>query len=274
MQKRTSKILIGLLALLFTFMIGIGTTFIKSSGFSANADKTGMAGYDLGEYSVKINYCYFVEYISGIYFAYEVIFDREFYYGLEDKSAVLNAVKDTFVKNNYNVDIDNINGKMTAYLEFDSVTDYYVAAGVDGYEKNEKKEPVKSTLFYQDYASESYTVFADIKKEGKFINKIYTACSSFGISDDKILMNYIYGTPYDNKMITSTADSVTYSSANKLYYHTFVITMSNIERKVSIYQHIPNSKGWYLIAILIGVAVLSAPLTVLIVKRKKEKNNG
>lgn len=274
MQKKTSSILIVLLALLFISVSGIGLTFIEDSDFEANADKTGMAGYDLGEYSVKINYCYFVEYISGIYFAYEVIFDREFYSGVEDKSALMNAVKDTFVKNNYKVKVDNQNGKMTAYLEFDSITDYYVAAGVDGYDKNEKKEPIKSTLFYQDYVTESYTVFADIKKEGRFINKIYTACSSFGIADDKILMNYIYGTPYDEKMITSTADSVTYSSSNRLNYHIFEITMSDIDRKISIYQHVPNSKGWYLLAIIIGVVVLSVPLTILIVKKKKERNNG
>lgn len=231
-------------------------------------------GYDLDNYSVKINYCYYTEYISGLYYAFEVIFDKDFYATIEDKALVFNSIKETFVKNNYMINLDIVNGKMTAYMNFDSVTDYYIAAGLDGYEANDVNKPIKKTFLYSYYESENTTIFADIKKEGKFINRIYNACINIGLKDEDIILNYIYGTPYNEKLITSDSDNVSYSASDKLYYHSFIMKMTETDRIIKINQKVPNSISWYFIAIIIGVAVLSVPLVIYLQKRRKEKNNG
>jgi hypothetical protein len=44
---------------------------------------------------------------------------------------------------------------------------------------------------------------------------------------------------------------------------------------VTINQHSPNPTGWYVIAVAFGLVVLAAPLTVAILRKKKErKSNG
>ena len=240
---------------------------------NAYAEKNSV-GYELEEFSVKINYCYYVKYISGLYFAFEVIFDKDFYSTIDDKTAVFNSLKDTFVKNNYKINIDMVNGKMSAYMDFDSVTDYYIAAGMDGYETNVSDKAEKKSFLYTYYVSENTTVFSDIKKDGKFINRIYNACLNIGLTDEDIVLNYIYGTPYNEKLLTSDADSVSYSVTDRLYYHYYMMNMAETDRLIKIKQRVPNSTGWYFIAILTGIVVLSIPLVIYLLKKKKEKRNG
>ena len=119
------------------------------------------------------------------------------------------------------------------------------------------------------YTSTFQTVFVGIKTEGRFVNRIYNACVAAGISDEKMILSYVYGTPYSEKMIKSSADKVTYSATERMYYHQFDMSVSESEKYITINQRVPNSAGWYLIAVIIGLVVLAVPLTVLIVKKKR-----
>ena len=249
------------------------TAFSRSVNAAFAEDAT--HGFDLPDgYDVRIAYQYSILYASGVSFGYEVVFDQDFYDGIEDKNTLMNELKETFVKNGYKIALDVDNGKMTASISFSSITDYYVAAGVDGYETDEPNKPVKKGLFYNVYENTFSTKLAEIKQDGKFLNRIYKKCVEYGIEDERILLRYVYGTPYNEKLITSSADSVGYSSADKLYYHTFDFTVATADKTITIRQKSPNQNGWYLVTILIAVAVLSVPLAVAMHKRKEKKNGS
>ncbi len=236
----------------------------------AYAETEDGSGFDIGNgCDVQILYHYYIEYMSGVYFAYEVKFDRDFYSAVEDKKALIVSVKDTFVKNGFSIDVDLDNGRMTAYLSYPTLTDYYISQGYDGYEVSEKRDPTKKTLFYTEYTSSFQTVFASIKTEGKFVNRIYKACLDAGISDEKMLLSYVYGTPYGKRTITSSANIVNYSAADHMYYHRFDTTVAECDKFITIYQRVPNSSGWYMIAVIAGIVVLAVPLTVLLVRKKR-----
>ncbi len=241
---------------------------------AAYAEDVFESGYELSEnYDVKINYCFYVKYINGIREAYEVYFDKNYYKALEDPKALILETKDTFVKNGFLVRADATNGSMIAERVYDTTADYYIAAGIDGYAVDEDvNKPSKKSLLFLTYEQRSKTAFQYLKSDGKYINRIYRACKNYGIEDGRMLLNYVYGTPYNEKMLTSTG-KVTYSSNEKLYYHTFEIPMGNLDEEYTITRRIPNTKGWYLIAILGGVAVLAIPLAIVI-RKKTEKKNG
>ncbi len=229
-------------------------------------------GYTLDDgYNVQISYHYYILYLSGVYFAYDVTFDNAFYSSVENKKELINSVKDTFLKNGFSLDVDIDNGKMTAYLSYDSLTDYYISQGENGYSIGEPSVPVKKTLFYTDYSNTFQTVFTGLKTEGKFVNRIYNACVDAGIEDENILLSYVYGTPYGENLITSSADKISYSASEHMYYHIFNMKVSERERFITVNQHSPNSSGWYLIAIIAGIVVLAIPLTVLVIKKKRRQ---
>lgn len=240
----------------------------------AYAEDVFESGYELnGNYDVKITHCFYVKYITGVREAYEVYFDKKYYKSLEDPKALILATKDTFVQNDFIVRADVTNGSMIAERVYNSTADYYVAMGLDGYAVDEEVDkPSKKSLLFLTYEQKSKTVFQYLKSDGKFINRIYRACKAYGIEDDRILLNYVYGTPYNEKMLTSTG-TVTYSSNEKMYYHSFEIPMDNLEKEYSITRRVPNAKGWYLIAILGGMAVIAIPLAIVI-RKKTEKKNG
>lgn len=259
-----------LFPIIFIAIIAVSFAAVLDAPDFACAEYGDDFGYSVGnDCDVQISYHYYNEYMAGVYFAYEVKFDKDFYAAVADKKALIASVKDTFVKNGFSIDEDVDNGKMTAYLSYPSLTDYYISQGEDGYETGEAQKPSKKTLFYSDYTSTFQTVFVGIKTEGRFVNRIYNACVAAGIPDEKMTLSYVYGTPYSEQMITSSADKVTYSATERMYYHQFDMSVSENAKYITINQHVPNSAGWYLIAVIIGLVVLAVPLTVLIVKKKR-----
>ena len=230
--------------------------------------------YDLDGYKVKLTYDYVVEFGSGVYFAYEVTFDSEYYATIVDKEGLFEKLTYTFDVGGFNVESDVPHGKMIASVAYESMTDYYVANGIDGYEVSEEEENVKKGFFYNEYTSTFTTLFTNLKTEGRYVNRLYTICQELGLQDQDILLEYVYGTPYDSKLITSTADSVTYSASSRIYRHSFLMTVDEMNKEISIFQRSPNSTGWYLIAVAIGLVVISVPLTICIIKRKERTHDG
>lgn len=269
MRKFFSLVLLSLALL----VVCVATVSCSTTNVASAIEESG--GYNLeGDYSVKITYSYCLRYGSGLYLGYEVIFDSDFYSTVQNKKELLNRTKETFVNNDFTVETDLENGKMNAFIKYDSMTDYYVQMGVDGYDVGTKSVPDKKTLFYSYYSSTYKTVFADLKTPGRFVNRIYNCCVDMEIPDENILLCYVYGTPYGESAITSTANSVRYSTSDKQYYHTFMFTVDEREKEITIYQKSPNAPAWYLLAIAVGLIVLAIPLTILTIKKKKEKRYG
>ena len=228
------------------------------------------------DYCVQITYHQYTKYLSGVYFAYEVVFNDDFYKTVVDKNKVLSDLKQTFINGGFNIEEDVDAGRMKAIKNYDSYEDFYIEQHIDGYEVGESAKPDKTTFFYKYYSRTYKSVFADIKKEGRYVNRIYNVCKGddLKIDDDKILLCYVYGTPYGEKMISSNSKEVKYSTVSKLYLHYFYFTMETIDDTVTLNQKTPNTTGWYALAVIIGMFVLATPLGIIIIKRKKEKKNG
>lgn len=273
MQSKTKLFFIPIVVMCVFFIVGAALCPVETE--KAYAEEIFESGYDLkGDYDVKITYSFCVKYVNGIRESYEVVFDRDFFATVEDKKALIMETKDTFVKNGFEVEADQINGRMKAEKDYDTTVDYYKAIGIDGYYVDSEKDvPTKKSFYFLTYQQTRATIFMTLKTEGRFINRIYKACASAGIGDDKMLLHYVYGTPYNEKMVTSTADSVSYSSSEKMYYHTFNVPMDNLDKEYTITRRVPNQVGWYVTAIIGGIIVLAIPLSIAI-KKNREKKNG
>lgn len=241
---------------------------ISVSGVSAFAEET-LIEYELNGYDVKITYNYSIEFGSGVYFAYEVMFDSDYYKNVVNKEELFDELSYTFDVNGFTVDNDELHGKMVASISYETLTEYYIASGYDGYQISESTAKEKKGFLYNEYTSTSKTVFYNLKTEGKYVNRIYKILADLGVADEKILLEYIYGTPYDNNLITSTADKVVYSTQDRIYQHVFLLDVDELDKEITIFQRSPNSTGWYVIAIIIGLVVIAIPLTIYLIKKRK-----
>lgn len=234
------------------------------------------AGYDLDGYQISIAYRSYTKNIAGVYHGFTVTLDKTFLAqsgrvenGVFHYCSLFDYLEGVFTFSGYDVTVDTINGQFDAGLEYDTMTDYYIANGIDGY-RVEKSEAEKTASFlYTDYHSQSATVFTIIEEEGNLLNEILNACYKVGAERDKILLTYVYGTPY--KMINTDADVKSYNSSEKLYLHSFNMTMDDTNRVINLYQHVPNTVGWYALAVIIALPFIAAPIIYMIVKTKKSR---
>lgn len=238
------------------------------------------AGCDLGDYQVQIEYHSYTLNISGLYYSFVVTLDKEFLATigkLENNvyryPPIFDEMETLFSMTAYEYVSDEINGQFSASLKFDSITDFYIANGIDGYEVDENTAEKSTGFLYTDYHSANKTAFASMEEnENSILNHILKACYRAGAQRDKIKLSYVYGTPY--KMISTDADKSEFRSDSRLYLHTFYMTMDNADRTVNIYQHVPNSIGWYVMAVLIAVPFIVAPTVIIILKKRKKREEN
>lgn len=268
-QKKSLRIIACFVA--FAVVVGVFSFCAVSVNDTAEAYDVELFGYELTDgYDVSITYNYYVKYITGLYFSYEVTFDNTFYEKVADKKKLMFSVKDTFVKNAFEIECDITNGKLTAFKSYETTEEYYAEQGIDGYYVGTVTEPSKKTLFYTEYVSTQKTVMADLfRTDDRYVGRIYKVCSEAGIADERMKLRCVYGTPYGENTLKTTADEVDYSNSDKLYYHIFDMTVETKDREITIKQRVPNSDGWYLVAVIAGLVVLIAPLTVAIIKKKR-----
>lgn len=262
-----------LIVLTIFFSVGaVLTPALAETQSDDNEVDFSVQGYDLGEYDAKIVYNYTIEFANGISFGYDVVFNKEFYNRLstEESRYSLNLLGETFYNNGFTLDMDYTYGKMSAKKSFDTVEDYYAASGVTGYEKQVSTAKKTKGFFFNVYESTNTTVFAGIYKgDQRFVGRIFSNLRNMGIQENKILLEYVYGTPYGEDYLSTDADSVTYSYADKIYYHSYKMNVSDYERTVTITQKAPNQYVWYLLAIVAGILVISIPVSVKIVKQRR-----
>lgn len=245
-------------------------------GIYGETDGIPGVGYDLDGYDVAFSYHNYTLRNSGVYFAFVVTLDKNFHRTIsktENNVAydclLMDKIKLIFSSLGYTVVSDDFNGQLYAYLSYDTMTDYYIANGLDGYEVSESDATEDKGFLFTDYYTETDTVFSLIGAGDNVIDVCVNLCKEAGAAEDKILLRYVYGTPY--KIITSDADSVTYNSQRSLYLHSFDMTVADKDRLIHFTQHAPNPVGWYVLAVIIAIPVIAVPLTIMIIRRKKKQ---
>lgn len=272
-------------ALFATILIAISVVFAGTSvagetaeaapGFS-NLEELKNIGYDLEGYDASVTYYSYTLNTSGVYFAFEVTLDKEFLLragSVEDcvyrYPDMLGDLENMFSAAGYKVQLDEFNGQILSYMEFASTTDYYVATGRDGYEVSENSADKKTGFLFTDYYSSSKTPFSNIGSEGNFLDVIYRKLKELGATEDKILLTYVYGTPY--KTITSDADKTGYNYERNIYTHSFEMTIAEKDRVINLKNHSPNAWGFYILAIACAVPFIAVPITVAVLRKKKQE---
>lgn len=278
--KKITLVLLLTVALLFS---GIAIYSSQNSAFAGdkyvidNTSDGGISGmgYDLNGYKVAVEYHDYTLNPSGIYIGFVITLDKAF---LKSLGCVVDNIyyypdffeylRALFTLQGYTVSVDEFNGQMTAYLKFDTKTDYYIANNRDGYEVGSMPES-KSGFLFTEYYSQGKTVFSIIETEGNLLNVILGEFYKAGVAREEVFLTYVYGTPY--KIITTDADKVVYNYDSKLYLHSFSMTMDNTDRVINFVQRSPNSVGWYSLAVIIALPFIIIPLVLCILKRKKRR---
>lgn len=236
-----------------------------------------LSGYKLKDnFIVEISYQNYTLYSSGIYRAFVITFDNEYCQNIEESdtgyncSSFMSALELLFSSRGYELNKDIENARFTAAAKYESITDMYIQMGIDGYETNEKSSASKNGFFYKEHQSSIKTVFSNIETSGNLINGMLQLLYQIDIDNDDILLNYTYGTPY--KIISTDADETKYIAAQKIYTHSYDMTMSNYDREITMTQKTPNATGWYIVAVGIALIVLILPLLIAIIRKKDGKN--
>lgn len=157
-------------------------------------------------------------------------------------------------------------------LTFDSFTEYYIAAGITGFDPPDDGDDegisTRVTPFFIYTTNESETVFAE--KEGTPVAFLETVALACGVVPERVHYRYFYATKYKNSF-TSNADTVV--ETNDLKLHIFDIPRDNLGKKVSVTSRNPNADSWYFVVIGIGGAVaIATGITVAVNYRKKKEN--
>lgn len=157
-------------------------------------------------------------------------------------------------------------------LAFDTLTDYYIAAGITGFDPpdDDGAEGITSetSAFYVYTTNETETVFA--QKENTPVASLEIVAATCGVPEDRISYKYFYATKY-KKAFTSNAERVLeYPDFN---LHVFDIPRDNLGRKISITSRNPNPDSWYLIAIGIGTLVAIATGIAIFMNYRKKKED-
>lgn len=238
------------------------------------------SGVDLGAYDVKLSYKNYTLYSSGAYRAIEIVFDNNFVSenypiaeGAEEAPDILSEFAPLIKSLGYIVTIDKENNTIIGERSFDDLTELYIAMGMDGYDSNSNNYITQKSFFFTDTFIKQPSPFTDIETtEGAFKN-ILNAFYALGVKREAVLLNYTYGTPYT--IIKSDADQITYSAAKNIYLHSYDMNLDMSAKKINLVQHSPNSVGWYTLAIMISLVVISVPVSIFIIKhKKKNKETG
>ena len=276
---RTFQVISMLLAVLCcSILIVSSLSALFDNGPSAFAEDNEITaiGYDLGDSQVMMESKRYMLAIAGIYFEFDITFDDDFYTGIgtvEDNvftpSPIIENIKSVFVAAGYVTHADSLNGRLVAHMEFDTLTDYYIAIGATGYDVSESNGEENNTLFYRTRTVKSQTPFASINNESSLVGKIYSMIKDTGADENEISLVYVYGTPY--KVVDTDADLKERNEDRNIYMHTFYVTPNTCDREITLIQRNPNVVGWYVLAVIIALPIIVVPLTIMLVKKRKNR---
>lgn len=223
-----------------------------------------IVGTELAEgYSASIGFSYLQPAEGGVYLRYELFFDDGFV--TEDNSeqiaAAVEAVKEMFANTVYRATVTSAG--ISAQASFESLTDYYIAAGASGNDK-----PGKDTAVYH-----YHWFFVDVEnqidnplKDSSVVTSIEEKISA--LNAEKVQYVYTYSTRY--KTVDSDASIV---ENDGTYMHTFYMDKETMPETLTLRQHAVNASGWYIIALVFAFAV-GIVITVVGMKKFAAKDEG
>ena len=262
------------------------TSTVCVNTFSARADDVidggpvVEIGYDLGEYQAVVEYKCYILPQSGIYFEFVITLDDDFYRAIGEINdnvfyppTVLEDVASYFAKAGYLVESDSLKGRVVAKHSFSTLTDYYIANGITGFEvDNGEDKPQVKKGFYFTTTIVTQTPFKSVNTDGTLMHGIYMILTDAGVERDKIGFKYHYGTPYKT-VKAADADASGHDDGYSVYVYTFKMNVNNADRDITLIQTNPNPIGWYVTAVIIALPFIVVPFTIMIVKKRKNKGD-
>ncbi len=250
---------------------------VSTADDSASAQPSNELTYNLQGYYAEIIYrCYFLS-NSGVRLEYCLLYDSDFY-ALNKSllSGALKTVSNFLSDNDWEVDCNTNLGSVTSVLSFDSIADYYLFQGYNGFSREENlQEENHMTFFRTETTIKRQTPFVGLDDIQKMVGRIYvTGCQKVGIRREKLVLKYTYGTPYSTKILTSDAMEINYSTEYGIYLHNFFIPSDKTDIYITMEEHKPNANGWYTVAVGASVLVALLPLGIYLYRKKRTKNHG
>ncbi|MCR4662090.1 MAG: hypothetical protein K5765_08875 [Clostridia bacterium] len=269
----------GFLTLILIFIITfLGVLFSKtySNVYALDESNVGSIPYNYDitynnkEYNILFMYKYTIKQSSAISFSYKIIFDSEYYNNLVNNKDLIKELVGVFKNTKFMPSFDDTNGLVIANLSYDDVTDYYKDIGVTGYDNPDTLyENSESHLFYTDLTMKQKTIFSYLYDENTIINRLYNLCLDSGISSDKILLKYVYESPYSEKSVKTNADEVERDKDSLLYRHTFVLDTNEYDKDIYFYRHTINTTVVYGFIILISFVIMIPIIIINVIKKRK-----
>lgn len=231
-------------------------------------------GFDLREgYLAEIIFGNFNMKYGNIVYSLSITFDKSYYDQLPEqgplnRQSLMDFISMYMAASRFTPEIDDA-GRIVGKIEYDSPTDKFIKDGRDGYETNDDQDyEEKPTFFFTTITFTQPTVFSEINSPNGFLNMLKVALNTYGIMDSQILLEYHYGTPY--KIITTDAEKTYFDTNFNIYVHEFSMTVDQSGREIVFEQTVPNSKNWYLLAIVFAVPVIIATLAGYLIHKIKE----
>lgn len=287
---RSMKKIMLILSLCMLFSLLFSMAIPAHAESLSGSEETPAYGYSLDGYLAEIGYASYSLSGGGVRRCVIVTFDRSFYFDGEDltgfaelpsfaddllnygKPLLIQSLKAYLEQIGYTVEHD-AHGRVIGSMDYDSVTDLYIAYGIDGYENESSSSSEydeKKSFFFVDSTSTQTSMFSDIEtNENSIFYQLLSFLYTQGITRNEVSLIYQYGTPY--KIVKSNADESFYDAASGIYIHNFYMNLDSAGSKIVLSQHSPNALGWYILAV--GIAFLVAFVFVIkaIMSGKKQK---
>lgn len=234
-------------------------------------------GFDVrGDYKAEIVFGNFSLANGRRLFTLSVTLDNDFIDQIEeevifDKDSLFSYLSAIMIAIRFEPEVDD-RGRIIGKQLYESATDLQISEGNDGYEVYNPQYESVDTFFFREIYNRQKTFFAGAEGNNQLIDILLMQLSLHGLSRDEIALGYHYGTPY--KIITTDAERSYFDTNSRIYVHEFQMNLDNADREILIMQRVPNATNWYLLAILITVPFVIAPILIGIYVKRKEKQRS
>lgn len=264
-----------ILALLFLIVLAASFSVCGITAYAEAADgdilpaaeKTeeivNLTGAELPEgYSARLGYSYLQPASGGVFLKFDLIFAKGFLTesNLKDAENAVSGVADYFKDTRFKTEKTESGIRATA--SFSSPTDYYAAMGYSGNDKPPKDDNVYHYRWF----------FVDIEipvknplKGSKIISDLEKKISALNI--EKTQYAYTYSTRYK----TIETEGVLKKEGDT-YVHTFYMDKDTMPDFFIFKQRVPNTSGWYILALL-GAFTVGITITAVAMRKYGKKRN-
>jgi len=182
--------------------------------------------------------------------------------------AVLGAINSNLHSQNYPSTYDRGENLIDIPLqEFGSATDMYLAMGYTGYDSSGSSSRIVWGAWANTYVSRQQTLYSDIKDT--IIETIADDLTDIdGLDAEDIAYIYNLGVDSSESLISSDAENIYYYSGLSINIHKFVMSNTNLDRTITLYQKSPNYITYYLM--IMGIVALPVGALVAYAATRKK----